>query len=154
MLKLVWKHERMSWPLEGRRAAHCRAVDGCRGHGRDLGGTLSQIQFGYTRLTFLQFLIIAVPTRRESWLHKIAPEQISDFIAREEHGNTGERRRINYLPDTNRYSDRVEEAEDDAAAPLSPETRRALEEGHARVGTGLPGNIALDAPATEEWARG
>lgn len=78
---------------------------------------------------------------------------MSDFIAREEHGNTGERRRINYLPDTNNYSDRVHE-EDDDATPLSPETRRALEEGRATIGTGLPGNVVMDAPATEEWARG
>jgi hypothetical protein len=99
--------------------------------------------------------IIVIPTRRESWLHKIAPEQISDFIAREEHGNTGERRRINYLPDTNRYADRFEE-EDDETTPLSPETRRALEAGTTQVGTGLPGNVAMEAPATvatAEWAR-
>jgi len=99
--------------------------------------------------------IIVIPTRRESWLHKIAPEQISDFIAREEHGNTGERRRINYLPDTNHYADRFQE-EDDETTPLSPETRRALEAGTTQVGTGLPGNVAMEAPATvatAEWAR-
>lgn len=98
------------------------------------------------------FAIIAIPTQRESWLHKIAPEQVSNFLAAEEHGSTGERRRINYLPDTNRYSDRVQE-EDDETTPLSPDTRRALESGHARIGTGLPGNVAMDAPATDEWAR-
>lgn len=106
-------------------------------------------------LTVEQFAIIAIPTRRESWLHKIAPEQISDFIAREEHGNTGERRRINYLPDTNNYADRFQE-EDDETTPLSPDTRRALEAGTTQVGTGLPGNIAMEAPATVatgEWAR-
>ena len=106
-------------------------------------------------LTIQQLAIIVIPTRRESWLHKIAPEQISDFIAREEHGNTGERRRINYLPDTNHYADRFQE-EDDETTPLSPETRRALETGTTQVGTGLPGNVAMEAPATvatAEWAR-
>ncbi|KAJ4317537.1 hypothetical protein N0V94_004913 [Neodidymelliopsis sp. IMI 364377] len=79
-------------------------------------------------------------------------EQVSNFIAAEEHGSTGERRRINYLPDTNRYSDRVQE-EDDETTPLSPETRRAIDSGRTQVGTGLPGNVAMDAPATDEWAR-
>jgi|SRR5690242_187538 len=104
-------------------------------------------------LTRMQFLIVAVPTQRESWLHKVVPGQVSDFIAREEHGNTGEQRRINYLPDTNHYSDRVQE-EIDETTPLSPETRRALDQGRAQVGTGLPGNVTMDAPATDEWARG
>jgi hypothetical protein len=103
-------------------------------------------------LTLFQFAIIVIPTQRESWLHKIAPEQISDFIAREEHGSTGERRRINYLPDTNRYSNRFQE-EDDETTPLSPESRRAIEASRTQVGTGLPGNVEMDAPATEEWAR-
>lgn len=104
-------------------------------------------------LTNFQFAIIVIPTQRETWLHKIAPEQISDFIAREEHGDTGERRRINYISGTSRYSDRFQE-EDDETAPLSPETQRALDSGRAQVGTGLPGNVAMDAPATDEWARG
>ncbi|KAF3008717.1 hypothetical protein E8E13_009683 [Curvularia kusanoi] len=99
------------------------------------------------------FAIIVIPTQRESWLHKIAPEQISDFIARDEHGDTGERRRINYLPDTNQYADRFQE-EDDETTPLSPGIRRALETGTTQVGTGLPGNVSMDAPATDEWARG
>lgn len=99
------------------------------------------------------FAIIAIPTQPESWLHKVVPGQVSDFIAREEHGNTGERRQINYLPDTNRYSDRFHEEDDDETTPLSPDTRRTLEEGRPAVGTGLPGNVAMDAPATAEWAR-
>ena len=82
----------------------------------------------------------------------MAPDQISDFIAREEHGNTGERRRINYLPGTNRYEDRFQE-EGNETTPLSPETRRAIEAARTQVGTGLPGNVTMDAPATEEWAR-
>lgn len=154
MLDIVWKDRELLQALEGRRTAHCRFIDGSRGPRSGLGGPYLMFDLELS-LIMQQLAIIVIPTRRESWLHKIAPEQISDFIAREEHGNTGERRRINYLPDTNRYADRFEE-EDDETTPLSPETRRALEAGTTQVGTGLPGNVAMEAPATvatAEWAR-
>ncbi|KAJ4381019.1 hypothetical protein N0V86_003366 [Didymella sp. IMI 355093] len=157
---LVNPHD-MAWPFPGKgvNPNACSNLSGntkgCLGPWKAEEQHIAGLLMGVVGLVVVwAFLIIAVPTRRESWLHKVAPEQISDFIAREEHGNTGERRRINYIPDTNRYSDRVQETDDDDTAPISPETRRALEEGRATVGTGLPGNVVMDAPATEEWARG
>ncbi|KAF1929453.1 uncharacterized protein M421DRAFT_419984 [Didymella exigua CBS 183.55] len=149
----------MAWPFPGKGVSQdaCEKLSGntkgCLGPWKADEQHIAGLLMGVVGLVVVwAFAIIAIPTQRESWLHKIAPEQVSDFIAREEHGNTGERRRINYLPDTNRYSDRVQE-EDDDAAPPSPETRRALEEGRATIGTGLPGNVVMDAPTTEEWTR-
>ncbi|KAH6618764.1 hypothetical protein C7974DRAFT_317695, partial [Boeremia exigua] len=150
----------MAWPFPSasHHADECKTLfdrtSACLGPWKAEEQHIAGLLMGVVGLVAVwAFAIVAVPTQRESWLHKVVPGQISDFIAREEHGNTGERRRINYLPDTNRYSDRIEE-EADEASPLSPETRRALEQGRAQVGTGLPGNVAMDAPATNEWARG
>lgn len=151
----------MAFPFPGKgiKPETCQELSGntkgCLGPWKAEEQHIAGLLMGVVGLVVIwAFAIIVIPTQRESWLHKIAPEQVSDFIAREEHGSTGERRRINYLPDTNRYSDRVQEEEGDDAASLSPETRRALEDGRATVGTGLPGNVVMDAPATEEWARG
>lgn len=150
----------MAWPFPDRshKADACEVsfgrTNGCLGSWKAEEQHVAGLLMGAVGLVVIwAFAIVAIPTRRESWLHKIAPTQISDLIAAEEHGNTGERRRINYISDTNRYSDRIQE-ENDETTPLSPETRRALESGRAQVGTGLPGNVAMDAPATDEWARG
>jgi hypothetical protein len=96
------------------------------------------------------FTIIAVPTQSDSWLHQVVPERVSRLIADEEHGSG--RPAIDYLPDFNRYSDRVEDAterEDEDAAI------RAAERSHLPVGNGLPGNLSLDQQGTaeNEWAR-
>lgn len=128
-------------------------VDRSCSPGSDLGSTSHQHTKKTPKITSEQFAIIAIPTQRESWLHKVAPAQISDLIAAEEHGNTGERHSINYAPHTNHYSNHPQ-VETDETTPLNPETRRALESGRTQVGTGLPGNVAMDAPATDEWARG
>ncbi|KAF9698079.1 hypothetical protein EKO04_003792 [Ascochyta lentis] len=149
----------MAWPfpdkdhgLDSCKSSFGRTT-GCMGSWKAEEQHIAGLLMGVVGLVAVwAFAIIVIPTQRETWLHKIAPERVSEFIAAEEHGSTGERRRINYLPDTNRYSDRFQE-EDDETTPLSPETRRTLEAGHAQVGTGLPGNVAMDAPATEEWAR-
>ncbi|KAJ8115787.1 hypothetical protein OPT61_g2646 [Boeremia exigua] len=150
----------MAWPFPDRshKADSCKTsfnrTRACLGPWKSEEQHIAGLLMGVVGLVVVwAFAIIVIPTQRESWLHKVVPGQVSDFIAREEHGSTGERRRINYLPDTNRYSDRVQE-EDDETTPLSPETRRALEAGRTQVGTGLPGNVAMDAPATNEWARG
>ncbi|KAJ4343376.1 hypothetical protein N0V95_006677 [Ascochyta clinopodiicola] len=150
----------MAWPFpdKSHKPDSCQEsfgrTNGCMGSWKAEEQHIAGLLMGVVGLVAVwAFAIIAIPTQRETWLHKIAPERVSEFIAAEEHGSTGERRRINYLPDTNRYSDRFQE-NDDETTPLSPESRRALEAGTAQVGTGLPGNVAMDAPATEEWARG
>lgn len=100
-----------------------------------------------------QFAIITIPTQRESWLHRIAPDRISRMIADERHGGSDEpRRAIDYIPGYSRYSDRVEEeAEDD-----DMNSGRAIEEGNRRINNVvLPGHLAPDQQPTveNEWAR-
>lgn len=75
------------------------------------------------------------------------------MIADERHGGSDEpRRAIDYVPNYNRYSDRVEE-EDGHEHSLSPE--RAIEEGNRRLNSVLPGHLEHNQQATveNEWTR-
>lgn len=113
----------------------------------------------HSRITIMgpdasQFAIIAIPTKRESWLHRVVPDRVSRMIADEEHGNGGSQRAIDYLPDFGRYSDRVaEEASDGEAENGTP---RAIEGGAQRVKNALPGVNSErheEQPTVEnEWA--
>ncbi|KAF2131220.1 hypothetical protein P153DRAFT_365811 [Dothidotthia symphoricarpi CBS 119687] len=99
-----------------------------------------------------QFLIIAIPTQRESWLHSVVPDRISRVIADEEHGSGGSQRAIGYLPDFARYTDRVEEERDEDEQDTP---NRAIEGGANQVNGALPGSAQRDQPPTaeNEWAR-
>jgi hypothetical protein len=100
-----------------------------------------------------QFAIIVIPTQKESWLHRIAPDRLSRMIADERHGGSEEpRRAIGYVHGYNRYSDRVEEEEDDDHQRI-PE--RAIEEGNRRLNSVLPGQLERDQQpfVDNEWAR-
>ncbi|CAN9419002.1 unnamed protein product [Alternaria alternata] len=103
-----------------------------------------------------QFAIIAIPTQKESWLHRIAPERISRMIADERHGDAEPRRAIDFIPgySSNRYSDRIEE-ETEEATEDGRDNVRAIEEGNRRLDGALPGHIGSDLqPSVEnEWAR-
>jgi hypothetical protein len=101
-----------------------------------------------------QFAIIATPTRRESWLHRVLPDRVSRLIADEENGGPGSpRRAIDYLPNFNHYRDNVagEVEEDGDSTP-----RRAIEEGVQPGGTGLlRPNREQEHPSStveNEWA--
>jgi hypothetical protein len=102
-----------------------------------------------------QFAIIAIPSQKESWLHKVAPDRISRMIADERHGNTESRGAIDYIPSfdgVRGYSDRVQETDDeDEETP----TARAIEEGNRNLNNELPGNVlGNQQPAVEnEWTR-
>lgn len=74
------------------------------------------------------------------------------MIADERHGNTEPRRAIDYVPGYNRYSDRIEEDEDDVE---NTRTGRTIEEGNGRLNNALPGNVLGDQQPTveNEWAR-
>jgi hypothetical protein len=108
---------------------------------------------GVVAMVFIwQFAIIAIPTQKESWLHKVAPESISRMIADERNGDTEPRRAIDYIPGYNRYSDRIQEDEDDEE---NTRTGRTIEEGNRRLNNTLPGNVLGDQqPSVEnEWSR-
>lgn len=105
-----------------------------------------------------QFAIIAIPTQRESWLHSVVPDRVSRMIADEEHGGNGDGgsgQRIEYLPDFNRYSDRVEEEHSDddpengtrKALNASTEHTENLFEGRSDDGAQERG------PLENEWLR-
>jgi len=99
----------------------------------------------------LQLLIIVVPTHKESWLHRVAPERLSRMLADESHGDTESRRAIDYVTSHNRYSDSIEdETEEEEASP-----DRAIEEGNRRLDSALPGHlVGNNQPSIEnEWAR-
>jgi hypothetical protein len=100
----------------------------------------------------LKFAIIAIPTQKESWLHRVAPDRISRMIADERHGDTESRSAIDYIPGYNRYSDRIEEDEE---PPEVERTGRAIEEGNGRVNSVFPGAVGRDQQTgvENEWAR-
>jgi hypothetical protein len=75
------------------------------------------------------------------------------MIADERHGDTEPRSAIDYIPGYNRYSDRVEEEEDDIE---NTRTGRAIEESNRQLNNALPGNVLGDQQSTgveNEWAR-
>ncbi|KAH7359932.1 hypothetical protein BKA66DRAFT_426415 [Pyrenochaeta sp. MPI-SDFR-AT-0127] len=128
--------------------------NGCMGAWKAEEQKLAGLLIGVVGMVFIwQFAIIAIPTQRESWLHRIAPDRISRMIADERNGGNDEpQRAIGYISSYSRYSDRVEE-EDDHAQSLSPE--RAIEEGNRRLNSVLPGHLERDQQPTveNEWAR-
>ncbi|KAH3910097.1 hypothetical protein HBH56_147090 [Parastagonospora nodorum] len=99
-----------------------------------------------------QFAIIAIPTHKESWLHKLAPDRISRMIADERHGDTAPRSAIDYVPGYNRYSDRIEEDEEEHVE--NTRTGR-IEEGNRELNNALPGNVlgGQETGVENEWAR-
>lgn len=74
------------------------------------------------------------------------------MIADERHGDTEPRSAIDYIPGYNRYSDRIEEDEDDIE---NTRTGRTIEEGNRKLNNVLPGNVLGDQQtgAENEWAR-
>jgi hypothetical protein len=106
-----------------------------------------------------KFAIIAIPTQSESWLHRVLPNTISDFVAAEEHGRrSGSRRAIDYLPNFSQYRD-------NAAEEVSDEEREPEQNGQRTIGesAGQARNGLLDAnhergqqqsTLENEWTRG
>lgn len=74
------------------------------------------------------------------------------MLADERNGNAEPRRAIDYVPGYTRYSDRVEEEEDDDEGVGA---NRAIEEGNRRINNILPHHIDRDQQPTveNEWAR-
>ncbi|KAF1939142.1 hypothetical protein EJ02DRAFT_265037 [Clathrospora elynae] len=150
----------MAWPFPDREHNQhaCETTfqrsTGCIGAWKAEEQQIAGLLLAVVGMVFIwQFAIIAVPTQKESWLHRVAPDRISRMIADERNGGSEEpRRAIDYVPGYNRYSDRVEE-EDDQDGERSPE--RAIEEGNRRINSALPGHLGQDQlPTVEnEWAR-
>ncbi|KAF1851685.1 uncharacterized protein K460DRAFT_39306 [Cucurbitaria berberidis CBS 394.84] len=150
----------MAWPFPDRSHDQhaCESAfgrtSGCLGAWKAEEQQIAGLLIGVVGMVFIwQFAIIAIPTQRESWLHRVAPDRISRMIADERHGGSEEpRRAIDYVPGYNRYSDRVQE-EDEQDDDLN--SRRAIEEGNRRLTNALPGPLDRDQQPTveNEWAR-
>lgn len=146
----------MAWPFPDRthNARACETTyngrtSGCLGAWKAEEQKVAGLLMTVVAMVFIwQFSIIAIPTQKESWLHKIAPARLSRMIADERNGDTEPRRAIDYVPGYNRYSDRVEEAEEDGDV-----SGRAIEEGTHHV---FPANVGREQqPSVEnEWTRG
>lgn len=105
--------------------------------------------------------IIATPTQRESWLHRVLPDRVSNLIADEENGSGRPRRAIDYLPNFHRYRDdlngeRVAEEVEDDEGESTPQ-QRAIDQGVQTARDGLPGTIREQqvehSPLDNAWAR-
>jgi precorrin-3B methylase len=59
------------------------------------------------------------------------------MLADERHGDTEPRSAIDYIPGYNRYSDRVEEEEEDGEIE-NTRTGRTIEEGNRKLNNALP----------------
>ncbi|KAF2036332.1 hypothetical protein EK21DRAFT_84028 [Setomelanomma holmii] len=151
----------MAWPFPDRsHDVHaCEQAfgrtNGCFAAWKGEEQRVAGILIGVVAMVFVwQFAIIAIPTQKESWLHRVAPDRISRMIADERHGDTEPRRAIDYIPGYNRYSDRVEEEEEE---DQDENTRngRAIEEGNRRLNNILPAPLGQDQQPTveNEWAR-
>lgn len=102
-----------------------------------------------------QVVIIATPTRRETWLHRVLPDRVSRLIADEEEGGSRPRRAIDYLPNFDQYRDNVAEEVDDSEEESTP--RRTIEDGARTVGNALTGSAETEnqqhASHENAWAR-
>ncbi|EMD68995.1 hypothetical protein COCSADRAFT_340708 [Bipolaris sorokiniana ND90Pr] len=151
----------MAWPFPDRthdsracEATYHGRASGClvawKAEEQKIAGLLMTV----VGMVFLwQFAIIAIPTQKDSWLHKIVPDRLSRVLAGDEGGDADSRRAIDYVPGYNRYSDRIEEEaeEDDEQTP-----GRAIEDGIRHTDHVFPAQIGRDRqPSVEnEWSRG
>ncbi len=90
------------------------------------------------------------PTQRESWLHQVVPDSVSRVIADERGvGGNASQRSIEYAHASNRYTDRIEEEEDEPN-----DTVNAIEEGNRRLNGALPSHLEQDHEPNvrNEWA--
>ncbi|XP_014553562.1 hypothetical protein COCVIDRAFT_107295 [Bipolaris victoriae FI3] len=151
----------MAWPFPDRthdsracEATYHGRASGClvawKAEEQKIAGLLMTV----VGMVFLwQFAIIAIPTQKDSWLHKVVPDRLSRVLAGDQGGDADSRRAIDYVPGYNRYSDRIEEeAEDDNGQTPG----RAIEDGIHHTDHVFPAQIGRDRqPSVEnEWSRG
>ncbi|KAF2107344.1 hypothetical protein BDV96DRAFT_616965 [Lophiotrema nucula] len=118
---------------------------------------MAGILMGVVGLVFLwQMAIITFPMRPTP-LHSILPTRVSRFLTDEELGsNRGPQQAIDYLPDFQRYSDRVAEESESEDEPTPQQT---LEGGVQQVrgvltGSGIGTGAEEEHPHPEnEWSR-
>ncbi|KAF2446884.1 hypothetical protein P171DRAFT_442105 [Karstenula rhodostoma CBS 690.94] len=153
----------MAWPFPDKthKATACEdafgRTNGCLVPWKSEEQRMAGILMAAVALVFLwQFAIIAIPTQRESWLHSVVPDRVSRIIADEDHNdNDGSRRAIGYLPDFNRYSDRVEE--DNSDGDVENGAHKTIKSGTEEVENIFEGR-SDDAgqergPLENEWLR-
>ena len=82
--------------------------------------------------------MIVIRMTRDSWLNRVLPGRVSRDLDGEEQGSSNRpRRRINYLPDFNRYTDNS--AEEASEEDIDDTPRRAIGGGANGVGNALAG---------------
>ncbi|KAF1916771.1 hypothetical protein BDU57DRAFT_595354 [Ampelomyces quisqualis] len=149
----------MAWPFPDRNHDQhaCESAfgrsNGCLAAWKAEEQQVAGLLIGMVAMVFIwQLAIIAIPTQKESWLHKVAPERISRMIADERHGDTEPRSAIDYIPSYNGYSDRIEQIEGEED---DTETERGAEGGNRTPTRPITGNEESgQLPSIEnEWAR-
>ncbi|KAF2866160.1 hypothetical protein BDV95DRAFT_585010 [Massariosphaeria phaeospora] len=151
----------MAWPFPGKNVDQCSTAfgrtSGCFPAWKAEEQRLAGIFMAVVGLVFIwQFAFIAIPTKRESWLHQVVPDRVSRIIADEEHSSSGGlRRAIDYRPNGHGYRDNeAEEVSDDSDAETRPQ--RTLESGAQQAKNSRPGgNGEQQHPLIDEsvWGR-
>ncbi|PVI07151.1 hypothetical protein DM02DRAFT_714643 [Periconia macrospinosa] len=167
-----FQHSRdMAWPFPDKthKPTACEEAfghtNGCfepwKGEEQRIAGVLMAV----VGLVFVwQFAIIVVPTKRESWLHRVVPDGVSRLIAGD-HGNVndeeggGSRAVAGLLPQS-AYLDRVqEEISDDDEGGERSGVRRAIERRVQGVGNAFAAGDRGDeeredaVPEENAWLR-
>ncbi|KAF2016879.1 hypothetical protein BU24DRAFT_387707 [Aaosphaeria arxii CBS 175.79] len=161
----VNSHDR-AWPFPD-RSHDAHACEKAFGYTRGCLGPLkaeeqrvSGMLMATVGLVFIwQVVIIVYPTKRDSWLHRVMPEQLRQMIleARQQHGDGdgGPRRAIDYLPT---YRDRVEEEDvtDEEDGGVESQGRRAITEDRERERSALSemADGQHSSIVENEWTRG
>ncbi|KAF1966275.1 hypothetical protein BU23DRAFT_560431 [Bimuria novae-zelandiae CBS 107.79] len=154
----------MAWPFPDKthKPTACEEMLGhtnsCLGPWKGEEQHMAGILMAVVALVFVwQFAIIAIPTQRESWFHNVVPDRVSRMLADEEHGGgDNPRGAIEYLPNFNRYSDRVEEEHSDGEVENG--ARKAIDSATEHVESALEGRSNNAAgqergPLENEWLR-
>ncbi|KAF2708498.1 hypothetical protein K504DRAFT_468829 [Pleomassaria siparia CBS 279.74] len=151
-----------AWPFPGKGTtinaceAAFKRTTGCFGPWKREEQNMAGLLIGVIGMVFVwQFAIIATPTKRESWLHRVLPDRVSRFVSDEEHGSSnGHRRAIDYLPNFNNYSDNVAEEISEDEEDATPQ--RTIGGGVGKVKNALTSaeHEEEQHPALENaWAR-
>ncbi|KAF2794544.1 hypothetical protein K505DRAFT_407462 [Melanomma pulvis-pyrius CBS 109.77] len=133
-------HDR-AWPFpsKGHDIHSCETAfgrtNGCFGPWKREEQNMAGVLMGVVGLVFIwQVAIIATPTKRESWLHRVLPDRVSRLISDEEQGSSnGPRHAIDYP----NYSDNVVEEVSEEETESTPQ--RTIEGGVRKARNALTG---------------
>ncbi|ORX99286.1 hypothetical protein BCR34DRAFT_139767 [Clohesyomyces aquaticus] len=162
---LVNSHDR-AWPFQDKtHDIHaCETAfgrnTGCMGAWRREEQRMGGLLIGVVSMVLVwQLAIIAIPTNRSSWLHRVLPGRVSEILTDEEQATTnGRARAIDYHSSYDRYRDdplaEVTDSEDESTP------QRGIEPGPASqvtdavtAGVDQPDLEQHDEPTENTWAR-